>query len=151
MGKTGYGSQVGNDIADLLFVKRASPSWHEAGLAHCAPALRYDIGQELIRKLIHDRPIGMVRRFNRKRLGGHTIPLALFTVTGGAIGYIELSAFSVILCPRRVDANAGKRQESEKRDDPVNQIHTTFYFRVFPYTRLESETKPDRLNQHCPS
>src|SRR3989337_3580676 len=101
IGMIGYGSQVGDDIADLLFVKRASPSWHESGLAHCAPALRYDIGQELIGKLIHDRPIGMVRRFNRKRLGGHTIPLAFFTVADGTIGYIELSTFSVILCLRR--------------------------------------------------
>jgi hypothetical protein len=45
---------------------------------------------------------------------------------------MELSIFAVILCPRLVDANAGKRQESEKQDDPVNQIHSKSYFESFP-------------------
>ena len=80
-----------------------------------------------------------------------TIPLSLFAVADGAIRDVDCSTFSVILYPPPCRAYAGKRQESEKRDDPVNQIQTTFNFGVFSYTRLPSETKPDRLIQHRPS
>ena len=131
---------------DLLFVKRASPSRYEAGLAYCAPALRYDIGQELIRKLIHDRPIGMVRGPDGKRLGGHAITLALFTVADGAIRDVECSTFSVILYPPPCRAYAGKRQESEKRDDPVNQIQTTFNFAVFSYYQITERNETGPVN-----
>jgi len=124
--------QIGDDIADLLFIKRASPSRHEAGLAHCAPAFRYDFDQELISKLIHDHPIGMVRRFYWKQLGSHANPIALFTVAGGAIGYAEFSTRFLVLRCRRTEAGHEEREKPERQDDPPGHNQFTFYLKSFP-------------------